>query len=154
MNGPGRIGAALRSLLTGGRPARHSGPVAVADAPEAWVVYAQRVSQRLEAALDGTGAAASRFRAHLERQAGFAANDGAMPPALRLRAWLDRCGDVERIESEPAFAPEVDADLRSVLVGQPIGAPPPRGMMQPVVVRVHVAAGNSSCTGTQERDTP
>ncbi|MGZ2747160.1 hypothetical protein V0P10_21525 [Burkholderia stagnalis] len=153
MTGPGWIGAALRSLLAGGRPAQ-SGPVAVADAPEAWVVYAQRVSQRLEAALDDTGAAARRFRAHLECHAGSAANDGATPPALLLRAWLDRRGDVERIDSEPAFAPDVDADLRSALVGQPVGAPPPRGMMQPVVVRVHVAAGNSSDTETQERDTP
>ncbi|KVM99827.1 hypothetical protein [Burkholderia stagnalis] len=137
--GPGWIGAALRSLLTGGRQAQ-SGPVAIADAPEAWVVYAQRVSQRLEAALDGRGAAASRFRAHLECDAGSAANDGASPPALLVRAWLDRRGDIERIESEPAFAPDVATDLRSALVGQPIGAPPPRGMMQPVVVRVGVAS--------------
>ncbi|WGS45943.1 hypothetical protein LFL97_24975 [Burkholderia sp. JSH-S8] len=152
-SGPGWIGAALRSLLAGGRPAR-SGPVAAADAPEAWVVYAQRVSQRLEAALDGTGAAASRLRAHLECNAGAAANEGAMPPALLLRAWLDRRGDIERIESEPAFARDVAADLRSALVGQPVGAPPPRGMMQPVVVRVRVASGNSSDTGIQERKTP
>ncbi|WP_124517238.1 hypothetical protein [Burkholderia stagnalis] len=140
MTGPGWIGAALRSLLTGGRPAQ-PGPVSLADAPEAWVVYAQRVSRRLEAALDGTGAAAGRLRAYLECQAGAAENDGAMPPEWLLRAWLDRRGDVERIESIPAFVPDVAADLRSVLVGQPIGAPPPRGMVQPVVVRVHVGAG-------------
>ncbi|MBN3821752.1 hypothetical protein G3N57_36925, partial [Paraburkholderia sp. Se-20369] len=112
MSGLGRIGAVLGSLLSGGWPAR-SGPVALGDAPAAWVAYAQRVSRQLEAALDGTGAAVGRLRAHLERHAESAANDGATPPALLLAAWLDRRGDIERIESTPAFAPDVAADLRS-----------------------------------------
>ncbi|WP_431824892.1 hypothetical protein [Burkholderia sp. F1] len=148
MTGAGRIGAALRALLARGRPAQR-GPVAVGDAPAAWVDYAQRVAQRLEAALDGTDAAASRFRAHLERAAAHSEDDGA-PPALRLKAWLDRRGGIERVESAPAFAPDVAADLRSALVGRRVGAPPPRGMTQPVVVRVRVAIQDSSQTG-QER---
>ncbi|KVM51374.1 hypothetical protein WJ58_21185 [Burkholderia ubonensis] len=150
MIGAGRIGAALRALLTRGRPARR-GPVAVGDAPAAWADYAQRVAQRLAAALDGTDAAASRLRAQLERDAARSEDDdGDAPPALRLKAWLDRRGNVERIESAPVFAPDVAADLRSALVGRRVGAPPPRGMTQPVVVRVRVAVQDSSQTG-QER---
>ncbi|MFA8388900.1 hypothetical protein ACEPUD_02100 [Burkholderia ubonensis] len=151
MTGAGRIGAALRALLTRGRPAQR-GPVAVGDAPAAWADYAQRVAQRLAAALDGTDAAASRFRAQLERDAARSEEDerGDAPPALRLKAWLDRRGNVERIESAPALAPDVAADLRSALVGRRVGAPPPRGMTQPVVVRVRVAVQDSSQTG-QER---
>ncbi|AYZ62452.1 hypothetical protein EGY31_03765 [Burkholderia multivorans] len=151
MTGAGRIGAALRALLTRGRPAQR-GPVAVGDAPAAWADYAQRVAQRLAAALDGTDAAASRFRAQLERDAARSEDDenGDAPPALRLKAWLDRRGNVERVESAPAFAPDVAADLRSALVGRRVGAPPPRGMTQPVVVRVRVAVQDSSQTG-QER---
>ncbi|KVA20185.1 hypothetical protein [Burkholderia ubonensis] len=151
MTGAGRIGAALRALLTRVRPAQR-GPVAVGDAPAAWADYAQRVAQRLAAALDGTDAAASRFRAQLERDAARSEEDedGDAPPALRLKAWLDRRGNVERIESAPAFAPDVAADLRSALVGRRVGLPPPRGMTQPVVVRVRVAVQDSSQTG-QER---
>ncbi|KVL10708.1 hypothetical protein [Burkholderia ubonensis] len=151
MTGAGRIGAALRALLTRGRPARR-GPVAVGDAPAAWADYAQRVAQRLAAALDGTDAAASRLRAQLERDAARREDDedGDASPALRLKAWLDRRGNIERVESAPAFAPDVAADLRSVLVGRRVGAPPPRGMTQPVVVRVRVAVQDSSQTG-QER---
>ncbi|KVQ95238.1 hypothetical protein WL29_35625 [Burkholderia ubonensis] len=151
MTGAGRIGAALRALLTRGRPAQR-GPVAAGDAPAAWADYAQRVAQRLAAALDGTDAAASRLRARLERDASRSEDDedGDAPPALRLKAWLDRRGNVERVESAPAFAPDVAADLRSALVGRRVGAPPPRGMTQPVVVRVRVAVQDSSQTG-QER---
>ncbi|KVW27326.1 hypothetical protein [Burkholderia ubonensis] len=151
MTGAGRIGAALRALLTRGRPARR-GPVAAGDAPAAWADYAQRVAQRLAAALDGTDAAASRLRTQLERDAsrGEDDEDGDAPPALRLKAWLDRRGNIERVESAPAFAPDVAADLRSALVGRRVGAPPPRGMTQPVVVRVRVAVQDSSQTG-QER---
>ncbi|KVT59321.1 hypothetical protein [Burkholderia ubonensis] len=151
MTGAGRIGAALRALLTRGRPARR-GPVAAGDAPAAWADYAQRVAQRLAAALDGTDAAASRLRAQLERDASRSEDDehGDAPPALRLKAWLDRRGNIERVESAPAFAPDVAADLRSALVGRRVGAPPPRGMTQPVVVRVRVAVQDSSQTG-QER---
>ncbi|KVQ90578.1 hypothetical protein WL67_04455 [Burkholderia ubonensis] len=151
MTGAGRIGAALRALLTRGRPARR-GPVAAGDAPAAWADYAQRVAQRLAAALDGTDAAASRLRARLERDASRSEDDehGDAPPALRLKAWLDRRGHIERVESAPAFAPDVAADLRSALVGRRVGAPPPRGMTQPVVVRVRVAVQDSSQTG-QER---
>ncbi|KVG34996.1 hypothetical protein WK57_30890 [Burkholderia ubonensis] len=151
MTGAGRIGAALRALLTRGRPAQR-GPVAVGDAPAAWADYAQRVAQRLAAALDGTDAAASRLRAQLERDASRSEDDedGDAPPALRLKAWLDRRGNVERVESAPAFAPDVAADLRSALVGRRVGAPPPRGMTQPVIVRVRVAVQDSSQTG-QER---
>ncbi|KVP86884.1 hypothetical protein WL02_20760 [Burkholderia ubonensis] len=148
MTGAGRIGAALRALLTRGRPARR-GPVAAGDAPAAWADYAQRVAQRLAAALDGTDAAASRLRAQLERDAARSEDGehGDAPPALRLKAWLDRRGNIERVESAPAFAPDVAADLRSALVGRRVGAPPPRGMTQPVVVRVRVAVQDSSQTG-------
>ncbi|KWB60082.1 hypothetical protein [Burkholderia ubonensis] len=151
MTGAGRIGAALRALLTRGRPARR-GPVAAGDAPAAWADYAQRVAQRLAAALDGTDAAASRLCAQLERDAARSEDDehGDAPPALRLKAWLDRRGNIERVESAPAFAPDVAADLRSALVGWRVGAPPPRGMTQPVIVRVRVAVQDSSQTG-QER---
>ncbi|KUZ73018.1 hypothetical protein WI36_16690 [Burkholderia ubonensis] len=151
MTGAGRFGAALRALLTRVRLAQR-GPVAVGDAPAAWADYAQRVAQRLAAALDGTDAAASRFRAQLERDAARSEEDenGDAPPALRLKAWLDRRGNVERVESAPAFAPDVAADLRAALVGRRVGLPPPRGMTQPVVVRVRVAVQDSSQTG-QER---
>lgn len=132
----GALGAALLALVSGDLWAKQ-GPVAVDEAPRAWVAYAQRVSQRFQSALDGSGEAAQRFHAFYEAKASDAS---ALPPMMSVKTWLDARGQITRVEFTPRGSDEAEADLRALLVGQRLGAPPPRGMKQPVVVRLSLAA--------------
>ncbi|MCA8094030.1 hypothetical protein LGM65_24645 [Burkholderia anthina] len=134
-----RIGAALRALLPGNwRPA--AGPLSAEAAPGVWFAYAEGVARWLQAAFDGEDAAACRLRAHVGRWADRLADTGDDVPVLPVRAWLDRRGHVTRIDSAPASDPAVDAALRDALVGHAVGAPPPRGMTQPIVMRVALSS--------------
>ncbi|WP_321789485.1 hypothetical protein [Burkholderia pyrrocinia] len=135
-----RIAAALRALLPDGRPRGRrlpdAGPTSAADAPAAWVMYAESVAQGLRAVLDGDDAAVCRLRADVGRWADRLADTGDDVPVLPVRAWLDRRGRVTRVDSAPASDPAVDAALRDALVGRAVGTTPPRGMTQPIVMRV------------------
>lgn len=144
MNGLARIGATLRALWKGvsqPRSAQAVDAVDADDAPAAWIDYAKRVAQHLTAVLDdGADETACRVRTHLEHEATRDREDGMPPCTLRLKAWLDGSGAIERIESTPGFGPAFAADLRAALVGRSVGVAPPSGMTQPVVVRVLVAS--------------
>ncbi|WP_423368271.1 hypothetical protein [Burkholderia sp. LMG 32019] len=132
-----RIGAVLRAWLPG--RARHDAKVAAAgDVPAAWGAYAQRIAQWLQATLDGESddAAVCRLRAGIERWAGERADAGDDGPVLPVRAWLDRYGHMTRIDSGAAGQPALDAALHAALVGRAVGAAPPRGMAQPLVLRM------------------
>ncbi|PQV46080.1 hypothetical protein [Paraburkholderia sp. BL21I4N1] len=146
MNVVGRVkafGAALLSALGGDLRVKPDA-VAVGDAPAAWVHYAEQVARRLHSALDGADSAACRLRASLEQRAGATGDNE--PLALRLKTWLDARGRIERIECAPRCAPEIEADLHLVAVGKGIGKAPPRGMIQPIVVRLggHAAMKRSA----------
>lgn len=140
-----RIAAALRALLPDGRPPDgrprdrrppDASPTSAADAPAAWVMYAEGVAHALRTVLDGDGAAVCRLRADVGRWADRLADTGDDVPVLPVRAWLDRRGRVTRVDSAPASDPAVDAALHDALVGRAIGTAPPRGMTQPIVMRV------------------
>ncbi|MCA8047959.1 hypothetical protein [Burkholderia arboris] len=129
----GRIGAALRAWLPG---RKRSGAMPAGDAPAAWGAYAQRVAQWLHAVLDGDDAPACDLRAGVERWADALADTGGDGPVLPVRAWFDRRGRVTRVESGAGGQPALDAALRAALVGRSVGMAPPRGMAQPLVLRV------------------
>ncbi|HEF5873246.1 TPA: hypothetical protein SAY52_003895 [Burkholderia cenocepacia] len=131
-----RLDAALRALLPGrGR----SGATATRDAPAAWGRYAQHVAQWLQTVLDGDDAAASRLRADVERWADARADAGDDGPVLPVRAWLDRRGRVTRVDCAAAGQTALGAALHAALAGREIGLAPPRGMTQPLVLRVTLA---------------
>ncbi|MFP3504635.1 hypothetical protein [Burkholderia sp. SIMBA_062] len=133
--GSRRIGAALRALLPArARPAARA--LAAADVPAGWLAYADGVARRLQAAIDGDDAAACRLRADVGRWADRLADTGDDRLMLPVRAWLDRRGHVTRVDSAPASDPAVDAALRDTLVGRAVGAAPPPGMTQPIVLRM------------------
>lgn len=132
-----RIGAVLRAWLPG--RARHDAKAAAAgDVPAAWGAYARRITQWLQATLDGgdDDTTVCRLRAGIERWAGERADAGDGRPVLPVRAWLDRYGHVTRIDSGAAGQPALDAALHAALVGRAVGAAPPRGMAQPLVLRM------------------
>lgn len=132
-----RIGAMLRAWLPG--RARHDAKASAAgDVPAAWGAYAQRIAQWLQATLDDESddAAVCSLRAGIERWAGERADAGDDRPVLPVRAWLDRYGHVTRIDSGAAGQAALDAALHAALVGRAAGAAPPRGMVQPLVLRM------------------
>ncbi|VWD44884.1 hypothetical protein BLA18112_07053 [Burkholderia lata] len=130
-----RIGAALRALLPG-RVRPEADAIVSDDAPAAWGAYAQCIAQWLQATLDGDDAAVCRLRAGIEQWAGERADTGDDGPVLPVRAWLDRYGHVTRVDSGAAGQPALDAALHAALVGRAVGAAPPRGMAQPLVLRM------------------
>ncbi|RAQ00996.1 hypothetical protein DPR02_33595 [Burkholderia cepacia] len=127
----------LRAWLPG--RARHDAKAAATgDVPAAWGAYAQRIAQWLQATLDDESgdAAVCSLRAGIERWAGERADAGDDRPVLPVRAWLDRYGHVTRIDSGAAGQAALDAALHAALVGRAVGAAPPRGMAQPLVLRM------------------
>ncbi|WFN11813.1 hypothetical protein [Burkholderia contaminans] len=130
-----RIGAALRALLPEPRAAR-DGCDGRGRRPAAWGAYARRIALWLQATLDGDDAAVCRLRAGIEHWASERADAGDDGPVLPVRAWLDRYGHVTRVDSGAAGPPALDAALHAALVGRAVGAVPPRGMAQPLVLRM------------------
>ncbi len=152
----GSLGAALLALTgsvwAGAQPA----PVTADAAPQAWVSYAQQVSARLQSALSGDAETAQRFgvffdqwvaasapAADVSEASGVASNGDAVaaggpPPTLKVRVWLDRTGHVTQVSFDAAAIgdDQAVADLRALLLQQSVGAPPPRAMKQPVVIRL------------------
>ncbi|MBC8750773.1 MULTISPECIES: hypothetical protein [Paraburkholderia] len=138
MTSRGRIGAlfaALLALVSGSLRAQ-SDVVTLDKAPQAWVVYAQRVSQLFQTALESD--AAHRVHARFEQSASGAT--GGAPPVLRVKAWFEPDGRVSHVEFDSLGDNEADAELRQVLLAQNIGAKPPHGMAQPLVVRLMFGA--------------
>jgi hypothetical protein len=181
MNRPGKpgvagaLGAALLAFthsVWAGTGAQH---VSIENAPQAWLAYAQRVSETLQTALSSDTETARRFNDYFSNwvdtdagtlaqtpqaaqsmqaaqaaqaaqsmQAAQKPSDGAPlpfdPPTLKVRVWLDRTGQVEQVQFDDIGDDVAEADLRSLLLAQTVGAPPPRMMKQPVVVRLSVGA--------------
>lgn len=142
----GAIGAALRGLFPGSlRRRRGDRLVAVQDAPAEWTEYAGCVSERVRALLDDPAEATQRFHALWAAQRGAAdANADARGASLRLKIWLEKRGSIERVEMASPCEPALEAALRTALVSTRMGAPLPRGMRQPIVMQLNVAAANSA----------
>ncbi|CAB3643411.1 hypothetical protein LMG24238_00493 [Paraburkholderia sediminicola] len=131
------LGAALFALLGAGAQAQ-SQPVPAAQAPQAWVAYAQGVGQQFQTALEGASAEAQRFHAFLELRAASDSEAGSAPPMLSVKVWLDASGHIVRVAFAPLGDQQADDDLRTLLLAQSAGVPP-RGMRQPLVVRLHLS---------------
>lgn len=136
----GRTGrlAALALSLCGIQPtwARHT-PRSVAPeaAPAAWVAYAGRVNAKVTAWLTGSEDAAVRLKASIDASRPSADRSSA---PLVLRLWIDRKGTITRVDFTPFENEQANTDLRSLVVGRTIGAVPPKGMLQPIVLTIEV----------------
>lgn len=142
------LGAALLALLGAGAAAQ-SQPLPAAHAPQAWVAYAQGVGQQFQTALEGESPEAQRFHAFLELRAASDSEAGGAPPMLSVKVWLDASGHIVRVAFAPLGNQQADDDLRTLLLAQSAGVPP-RGMRQPLVVRLHL----SDTTEGEVRDGP
>jgi hypothetical protein len=145
----GTLGAALLALTTGAWSAPAQS-VSADQAPQAWVMYAQRVSERFQTALASDAQPAQRFKAFVDDRiaadtpaSGTDAAPDTIPDSLstlRVKAWLDEKGQVTQVEIQGVDDPQAEADLRALLLAQNVGEAPPRRMPQPVIVRLTVGA--------------
>ena len=130
--------AAMVALIPGVGAAGEATPQSMtpSEAPAAWVAYAEAVTTTLSDWLGEDGEAATRLRAYL--QAARPAEDQPTPPLL-LKVWIDRQGVVERLEFAPFAHEEANADLRTVVVGRRLAAPPPE-MLLPLRIAIEITA--------------
>jgi hypothetical protein len=145
----GTIGAALLALTTGAWSAPTQ-PVSPEQAPQAWIVYAQRVSERFQTAIASDAQPAQAFQAFVDDRiaaetpaSGTEAASDTIPDSLstlRVKAWFDEAGQVTQVEIEGVDDPKAEDDLRALLLAQSVGEAPPRRMPQPVIVRLTVGA--------------
>lgn len=133
--------AAMISLVPGVGAARQAAGeatppnIAIAEAPVAWVRYAEVVTAKVSAWLAEESAPSTRLRAYLDQAR--PSDDKPAPPVL-LRLWISREGTVERLEFTPFAHEEPNADLRAALVGRAL-TPPPADMLLPLRIEVQSA---------------
>jgi hypothetical protein len=111
--------------------------------PEAWQVFARHLQQRFEQQLAGDSDGARRTQDYLMHR-----NGGADAPALKLvlRAWVLADGQVSRIEVDGMDDAGMRVELRALLMGGSVGAPPP-AMLQPLHLRLSLRAKDRSRVG-------
>lgn len=131
-----RIGGAAAGIaaLFGAAGTARAQSVAPAEAPAAWVRYADATTVTVSAWLAEEGAPAERFRAYLNQTRPGA--DQPVPP-LDLKLWIAADGRIERIDFAPFAYEAANADLRAALVGRALPAPP-RDMLLPLRLRVEM----------------
>ena len=114
---------ALGAVLGLGLPVGQAAAAEVApdQAPAAWVAYAETATQTVTAWLNAETPPAPRVRAILA--ATRPAPDQPTPP-LVVKLWIDGGGTITRVEFAPLADAAADADLRGLLVGRQLGAPP------------------------------
>jgi hypothetical protein len=145
-----RSAAASAGLLAAGVGAEAS-PLAVdngnyrsaAAAPESWQAFARQLQGQVEQRLAGDDAKARRFQDYLTKRS--QASDAA-PLTVVLRTWVLADGEVQRVEFDGIDDADATADLRALLVGGNVGAPPPE-MLQPLHLRLSLRAKDAPRQG-------
>jgi hypothetical protein len=104
-----------------------------AEAPKAWIEFANLLRFRSETILRSDDAAALRLQEALQKL-----NDtGDTPPPLNVtvKMWVDKSGKIERVSFAPLADAAANADLTTLLSSISAGVPPP-DMLQPVRLKL------------------
>ena len=144
-----RSAATSAGLLAAGVGAE-AAPVAVengsdrpaAMVPESWQAFARQLQGRIEQRLAGDDAKARHFQDYLTQRS----QQGGAPLSVVLRTWVLADGKVSRVEFDGIDDPEARGELRALLIGGDVGAPPPE-MLQPLHLRLSLRAGDSPRQG-------
>lgn len=94
------------------------------QAPRAWVVYAEQATRTITGWLNAEAPPGPRLKAALGAPVSSVPDQAA--PALEVKLWVERSGRIGRIEAAPLATPVADQDLRDLLVGRRLAAPPRR----------------------------
>lgn len=112
-------------------------PAAAQDAatpPAAWIAYAEGATREIAAWLAADDPRVEDLRTYFD-----AMRPGPDQPApeIVLRLWIGRDGHVTRVEFPPFAQENANTDLRSLIAGRQLAAPP-RGMRQPLRIAVQL----------------
>lgn len=106
-----------------------------ANVPQHWISYAQMAGNQFEAWLSDP-ANEKVVRLHTWMQQRMLADGQPLPPPLVVRVWVAPGGKVEEVKFASLGQAQADDDLRSVLVTQSLSEPPPKDMLQPMVLQL------------------
>lgn len=107
-----------------------------ANVPQHWISYAQMAGNQFEAWLSAP-ANEKVVRLHSWMQQRMLADGQPLPPPpLVVRVWVAPGGKVEEVKFASLGQAQADDDLRSVLVTQSLSEPPPKDMLQPMVLQL------------------
>jgi hypothetical protein len=145
-----RSAAASAGLLAAGVGAEAS-PLAVDDgnyrsataAPETWQAFARQLQGQVEQRLAGDDAKARRFQDYLTSRS---QQSGAAPLTVVLRISVLADGQLHHVEFDGIDDADAIADLRALLIGENVGAPPPE-MLQPLHLRLSLRAKDAQRQG-------
>lgn len=126
------IGAGF-AAIAGVTPAQAQS-VAPTEAPRAWLDYAEGATSSVTAWLEEPSDPSTRVRAFLDGTRS-APDQPSLP--LVLKIWVDRKGVITRVEHDALKPPALPDDVRTVVVGRKL-PPPPRKMLQPMLIAVQV----------------
>jgi hypothetical protein len=105
-----------------------------AQAPRAWVIYAEAATKTITGWVNDADAPAPKLRAAL---IGDTAKTGQAPPPLVVKIWVDQGGALTRAETVASASPDITQDLEALLVGRHL-PPPPKHMRQPMRLALQV----------------
>lgn len=111
--------------------------VSPSAAPAEWVRYAEGTTAAVNGWLQAEDETAQRLRAYLD--ATRPAPDQPTAPIV-VKLWIDRDGTVSRIDFPPFAHAEANGDLRGLIVGRRLSAPPPKDMLLPLRIAVQLDA--------------
>ena len=143
-NGPQRAGISLAAsailiLFVASLQSIPAEPFrAPADAPAAWNTFAGELRSNAEALLRSDDEGARRFQGSLEKWRASAADE--TPQSITVSMWVAADGRIERVAFPALSDAPTDADLKTLLARVSAGTPPP-GMLQPVRLKLRLAAG-------------
>lgn len=113
-----------------------AGPVSVEQAPAAWLAYAKDATASVTTWLNGDAPPAPRMRDALMA---LHPNTDQPPPTLVLSLWVLPAGVISRVEAKSTGDAQADADLRALLLGRQLPAPP-KGMLLPMRLGIQLSA--------------
>jgi hypothetical protein len=106
--------------------------------PATWQAFARQLQEKVEQRLAGDDEKARRFQDYLANRPAAA---DATPVRLVLQTWISATGRLHRVELGGINDPEVLDNLRVLLTGNDVGAPPPE-MLQPLHLRLSLRAND------------
>ena len=112
-------------------------PVPTQSAPASWIQYAKLLETTFESRVGSSSEQARRLRVYLAQIPGGKG-------VIAVQVWVDGSGMVSRVAFAPFLDAQANADLTGLLQGSHLTESPPAGILLPIRLNLHVAAGDGA----------